>query len=219
MAGCCWDRYLSLSSAASTRQMSNRRTTRRVISLITFVVLIAYVGKFYCYETGLTLTASSCSDKNSVCNTVDVCITFAIQFITPFLVLLYFGIGTFLNVRRFSRQHQANVNIVVPVALRRTVTTKDQSILRVVLVQVGILIVCLLPVIIFRIYQLVPLPFVESASRRSLENFLFNMLLLLSNVDKVFSFYIYTLASSHFRKELKKLVRLIYRRIRVMPLI
>ena len=216
MVACCWDRYLSSSSGATTRCLSNVRTTRKVMCVITFVTLTVYIGKFYCYETGLTLI-SSCSNKDSLCNTVDVCITFSIQLIAPLVLLVYFGVGTFFNVRRFSRRQHTNSNTVVPRIPRRVITAKDRSVLRVVLLQVSILAICLSPLIIFRIYQLVPLPFVKSSMRLSVESFLFSMLLLLSNLDKVFSFYIHTLASSHFRKEFKRLLYSLYRRNVVLP--
>jgi hypothetical protein len=217
MVACCWDRYLSSSSVVTTRRLSNVRTTRQVMFVITFVILTVYICKLYCYEIGITLTASSCSNKDSLCNTVDVCITFSVQFIAPLVLLVHFGIATLFNVRRFSRRQHANLNTVVPVIPRRVITAKDQSVLRVVLVQVGLMVICLSPLIIFRIYQLVPLTFVKSSMRLSVESFLFSMLLLLSNIDKVFSFYIYTLASSHFRKEFKRLLYSLYRRNGVIP--
>ncbi|UJR29243.1 hypothetical protein I4U23_010457 [Adineta vaga] len=111
MVARCWDRYLSSSSSVETRNMSNMCTTWRSIVVITFVVLAVYLGKLYCYEIGLTIIASSCSNKNSLCDTADVCITFIIQFITPLVLSAYFGLRTFFNVRRISRRPRVILNM------------------------------------------------------------------------------------------------------------
>ncbi len=69
----------------------------------------------------------------------------------------------------------------------------------------------------YTIYQLVPIPFVKSDMHRSIESLIINMCTLVYTLDKAYSFYIYTLASGYFRKQLKQLTYSFFRRRRVMP--
>ena len=220
MIGASFDRYISSSTVVTTRLITNMRTTRRVMAVIVFFVSIIYIEVLVCYESGNTVTIAPCANKNTMCATVDACLGFIFQLISPLLLFIFFGLGTFFNIRRSAKLRHIHVSAVVPSALktqRKAAIANERAILRVVFVQVITFCICTLPNIATKIYQLIPVTYVKSDVRLSIENLVINMCTLLYTLDNAFSFYMYTLASGHFRKELKRLIYSYLRRHRIMP--
>ncbi|CAF4442963.1 unnamed protein product [Rotaria sp. Silwood2] len=206
MIGSCWDRYLSSSRNALTRRMSSLRNTRRTVLLITFFISVAYAQIFYCFEGNLTMAAAPCSPKNTQCSFIDTSLLFFIQFLTPPLMIFYFGINIYLNVRQLKHQRQIlNISISQTTQTRNNQRT-DRILLRMVFIQVTLLLMCSLPVFAFRLYTTLTLTTTKSVVRRSVENLIFNVTLMIYYFEKICSFYIYTITSHHFRKILWQLI-------------
>ncbi|CAF1454182.1 unnamed protein product [Rotaria sp. Silwood1] len=198
--GSCWDRYLSSSRNALTRRMSSLRNTRRTVLVITLCISFAYAQIFYCFEGGLTMAAAPCSAKNAPCSVIDTSLLFLIQFLTPPLMIFYFGINIYLNVHQLKHQRQ-----ILSISTTQTIQTRnnqrtDRILLRMVLIQVILLFMCSLPVFAFRLYTTLTLTTAKSSVRRSVENLIFNATLMIYYFEKVCSFYIYTITSRHFRQ-------------------
>ncbi|CAF1307178.1 unnamed protein product [Rotaria sp. Silwood1] len=220
MIGACFDRYISSSSVVTTRHISNMRTTRRIMAITTIVMLITYAEIFYCYESGNTMTIAPCANKNDICGNLDIALTFIVQLIPPFLLIMYFGMGTFFNIRKSSRLHRVEVSSVVSsisLATRRAKMANERAILRVVFIQVVIFWLCQLPYTAVKIYQLLTITTVKNNVRRSIENLVINMSILMYVLDKTYSFYIYTLSSGYYRKQLKRLIGSVFRKARIIP--
>ena len=201
MVGSCWDRYLSTSRNALTRHMSCVRNTRRTILVIVICISLVYGQVFYCFEGGRT-SGAPCSAKNSPCSVIDTTVLFFIQFITPLLLIFYFGISIVSNVRHL--KHQSRIATTSDTQHTKTRKTReaDRIILRMLLIQVTLLFICSLPVFVFRIYTTMTMTMFKSNTRRAVENLIFNATLMVYYAEKICSFYIYTMASRHFRNML-----------------
>lgn len=216
MVGSCYDRYLSSSIDATVRLRSNRRTTSRIIWIIIFVESIHYIQTLLCYDIRNGKVSVPCASKNTLCSIIEITTGFFFQFIAPLILLMYFGIRTFLNVKRRRRLHRLNNRSNACTTVSRVSIRNDQHILRVVFTQATICLICTLPLLSFGIYQLTYTTFIKSNLSRSVENLLFNLALLLYTFDKVCSFYISTLSSIYFRSEFKRIIYSSFRRSRVI---
>ncbi|CAF1140431.1 unnamed protein product [Adineta ricciae] len=195
--GSCWDRFLSSSRKACVRQMSSHRNSRRTILAITFCISVAYAQIFYCFDGPLVMAAAPCSAKNTPCTTIDTILLFFIQFFAPPLLIFCLGIKIYQNVHQMATisSHQQGHVLNKQKA--------DRSILKMIVFQVIVLLLCSLPIIVFRLYSTATMAISKSNLRRSIENLIFNATLMIFYCDKMCSFYIYTLTSYHFRKILK----------------
>jgi hypothetical protein len=179
-----------------------------------------YIEILVCYESGNTITIAPCANQNVMCGTIDACLDFIFQLITPLFLMIYFSLGTLFNIRQVARLGQAsNTSRVLRIsqATRKGKIANERAILRVVFIQVATFCTCALPIIATKIYQLVPVSGTKSDVRRSVENLVINMCTLMSVLDKGYSFYIYTLASAHLRKKLKQLIYSSFRSHQIIP--
>jgi hypothetical protein len=74
-----------------------------------------------------------------------------------------------------------------------------------------------MPFLAVKIYSNIPLSTMKSALQLSIERLVFNIALLFSLIDKIFSFYIYTLSSKYYRQELIKLTTRCWPQRRIAP--
>jgi hypothetical protein len=212
MVGCCADRFFASSPSAVVRRYSSIRTTHRIVLAITITLLLVYSPLLYCYDANLFQKPAPCYPQNSVCEMIDLTFYFIFQSIGPPVCILIFGIGTFIHIRQGRHVRQNITSMVtasaIPATSTNSTTTKKnkRSILSMVIVQVILYILCSLPLLAFKIYSNIPLSIIKSGVRLSVENLILHVTIVLSFVDKIFSFYIYTLASDYFRGELIKLV-------------
>ena len=217
--GSFWDRYLSSSRNALTRNMSSIRNARRTIWLITLFITIAYAQIFYCFEPTMTIGAAPCSAKNTQCSVVDTTLLFLVQFLTPPLLIFYFGRNIYSNVHQMRSQSQTRDTSSthgVPKRARRTNRT-DRMILRLVLVQGLLLLVFSSPNFIFRLYTTITLTTPKSSVRRAVENLIFNVTLMIFYFEKVCAFYTHVLTNRHFRNVLRQSLTILWRHHTVAP--
>jgi uncharacterized membrane protein len=122
--------------------------------------------------------------------------------------MLIFGIGTFIHIRQAQQIRQKPINgdaiATIPIQIINT-RKNNRNILPMLIVQITLYILCSLPLMVFKIYTNFPLSTIKNDMQLSVENLILNIAILLSFVDKIFSFYIYTLTSAYFRAEIFKL--------------
>jgi hypothetical protein len=212
MVGCFADRFLASSHSAVVRRYSSIRATHRTILAITIALLIVYSSILYCYDANQIQKPSPCYPQNRVCEMIDLTFYFIFQSIGPPVCILIFGIGTFIHIRQ-GRHVRENITNMVTVSVipvtstnTRNIKKDKRSILSMLIAQVILYIICSLPLLAFKIYSNIPLSIIKSDVRLSVENLIQNVGIGFSSVDKVFSFYIYTLSSVYFRGELVKLL-------------
>ena len=223
MVGCCADRFLSSSRNASVRRYSSMRTTGRIMLVVTIIIISAYSQVLYCYEANQFTKPAPCYMRNTVCNVVDIVYYFVFQSTGPPVLMLIFGIGTFIHIRqgRHAQQppsHIVSENASATVRVGQTKTkSNDRSILPLLFTQVTVYVICSIPLFASKVYSVVPQPIFKSDVRLAAENLILNISIWLSLVDKIFSFYIYTLTSKHFRHEFIKFITKCRRQHRIAP--
>ncbi|CAF1003135.1 unnamed protein product [Adineta steineri] len=215
MVGCCADRFFSSSLDARIRRFSNIRITKRMIFLLTFLICVGYSQVLYCYNSNLVGQLSVCNVIPNFCTVIDVMYYLLVQTVGPPILMITFGIGTYLHIkerRRLLLRLPVNTeltgrNAAIATNAENPERNSDKHILPMLTIQVIIYLVCSIPLLATKIYQMIPLSIVKSDVRIAGESLFFNLSVLFSLGDKVFSFYIYTLSSKFYRKELIKLVR------------
>jgi hypothetical protein len=208
MVGCCADRFFASSRCAVVRRYSSIRTARRIVLAITITLLLLYSPTLYCYDANQFQAPAPCYLQNSACEIIDITYNFIFQSIGPPVCMLIFGIGTFIHIRQGRNVRQDIMNMAtvnrIP-AKHRKMTRNNRSILSMLIVQVALCIICSLPLLALKIYSNIPSSIIKSDVRLAVENLILHVAVALSFVDKIFSFYIYTLSSDYFRGELVKL--------------
>jgi len=208
MVGCCADRFFSSSTSARIRRYHGTRTTGRIILAITIIILLVYSQVLFCYEANQFNKPAPCFLRSNVCNMVDIASYFIFQSFGPPICMLMFGIGTFIHIRQGQQIRQKPINLdaiaTIPIQIINT-RKNNRNILPMLIVQITLYILCSLPLMAFKIYSNLPLSTIKNDAQLSVENLFLNVAILLSFVDKIFSFYIYTLTSAYFRAEIIKL--------------
>jgi hypothetical protein len=223
MVGCCADRFYSSSRSAVVRRYSCMLMTRRIIIVTTTIIVVVYFQTLDCFEANQFYKSLPCNTLNDVCSVIDIVYYFIFQTVGPPVFMLIFGIGTFIHIRqgRHIQQRQMNMVVVNSTTAISTVTTKmrpnNQTILPLLFTQITIYILCSIPLLAIKIYLLISVSVVKNDVRRSAETLSLSMLIWFSLVDKIFSFYIYTLTSKYFRQEFIKLMTKYRRQRRVAP--
>ncbi|UJR24322.1 hypothetical protein I4U23_027289 [Adineta vaga] len=187
--------------------------TRRITITVIIIITCIFSPILYCYEINQFTKPVPCSAQNSVCSAIDIASYFIFQSVGPPVCMLIFGFGTLLHIRQGRRLKPEAItsiaaNVLSTVANNRINNQKtNQANIRLLFTQVVVYLLCSIPLFAIKIYMLIPLSIVRSDVRISVEALLLNITLWFSLVDKIFSFYIYTLSSKYFRQGLIKLVR------------
>jgi hypothetical protein len=223
MVACCADRFFSSSRSANVRSYSNIRWTSRIILAIIIILLILYSEVFYCYEANQFNKPAPCFPQNDACNAVDIVFYFIFQAIGPPVFMLIFGIGTFIHIRQGRQIRQQPTSAAetgtrtISSILTRKTRRNGEEILSMLTIQVILYLICSMPFFATKIYSIIPLSINKSALRLSVENLIVNITVFISFIDKIFSFYIYTLSSKYYRQELIKLVTRCWPKRRNVP--
>ncbi|UJR11460.1 hypothetical protein I4U23_015639 [Adineta vaga] len=218
MVMCCIDRFLSSSHDVNIRNYSNMRTTTRICLTIIIIILLIFSPSFYCFEANQFHKPTPCFTQNDICAMFDLIVYFIFQGIGPPILMFFFGFGTIKHIYHDRQDPQIlPARARFPSALGRKKKKISRELLRMITMQVTLYITFTMPFSLIKIYGSIPLPIIKSPLRLSIENFIANICLLATFVDKVFSFYIYTLSGKYYRKELRHLVTKIWHRHRVIP--
>ncbi len=223
MVACCVDRFFSSSRSAIVRSYSNIRLTGRITLVIIIIISIVYSPVLYCYEANQFNKPAPCFPQNNACNAFDITFYFIFQATGPPVFMLIFGIGTFIHIRqgRQIRQQPTSATDIGTRTISSTPTRKTErngrEILSMLTMQVILYLICSMPFFATKIYSILPLSTNLSDVQISVVNLIVNIAVLFSFVDKIFSFYIYTLSSKYYRQELIKLVTQCWPQRRIVP--
>ncbi|CAF0974800.1 unnamed protein product [Adineta ricciae] len=214
MAACCVDRFFSSSLNVGVRRYSNMRNAYRSILAITIFILLFWSEAFYCFDANQIGKPGPCYTRDNACAIFDTIFAYIFQAIGPPICMIIFGIGTFIHIHqgRRIRSTQMSIEMIETTNRRETsnigdVRGKNRSILRMLIGQLLLYIVCTMPLLIFKLYIALPLTIDKSNLRRSVENLILNISIFLQLIDKTFAFFIYTATSKYFRQEFIKLFK------------
>ena len=209
------DRFLSSCSTTHLREWSTVIITRRaslglvlIVSIIHFHILIWW-----------NIITSTGNDRICIMASVSYELFFSIFYIIstcllPPLLMIIFGIKTIINVRQIRRK-------VVPIQQstrsNQNLPNKDRQMIRMLLTQVPLAVLCILPFTMMNLYGTINPDVLKSPSNSPESSFFFlfsNITRLISYLNSVLGFYIYTFVSRTFRNEIYFLLERGIHRIR-----
>ncbi|CAF1674907.1 unnamed protein product, partial [Adineta ricciae] len=214
------DRWLSSCFNVTYRNRSTLKNAQRGIIFIVFISSVMEIQQLFCYEANLTYTPLKCYSKTVTCAILsDLSFAF-ISVLIPLSLMFIFGQMIISNVRRTQTvvRPATNINMtntntfVKSISMNHTRFKKekksDRRLLFMLLVQVLINFSCMIPFALSKLYSTFTRNILKSAFQITIENFIFNLLLLFSFIPSGLSFYLYTLTGGQvFRKALINVFR------------
>jgi uncharacterized membrane protein len=201
LAAACLDRYALSSTNVRLRRFANIYIARRVVTIIGLISIVFPVHDLVVYD----LRAGSCiivyGYTASLYNGIFTIINISVIPIYTMVICSFF-IRRNLAIKRARRQvnvsHQQKTNDREHLQRKR-----DQQALVMLFSQILVYIVLTVPYTICTIYNAISLNVQnKSADRVAIERFLLSLTGLIITLFPTSSFYLYTLTSNMFRKEL-----------------
>ena len=226
------DRWLLSSANANYRRFSTFINAQWCILLTTVLSIILYGPIFYCYEANLTNAPLKCYGKTDLCRYSNDFSYALLTIAIPIFIMMVFGLLTILNIRRSKTRVQTmsviEMNHTMPsidvtVSTTHPTTTKttklskrkiDRRLFIMLSIQIILLALFTLPQAVQKIYATLTANEVQTALKKAIDNFVFNLVLLLTYLANGMPFYIYTLSGGPlFRNALKHLIQNIGRKL------
>ena len=138
----------------------------------------------------------------------------------PPLLMVIFGFLTVKNVRQVqrTRRHSISRNAVITMVGRQyTIHSKDQQLIRMLLVDVLAFVICKCPATMFLIYQQITQYNEKSADEQMIEQTIYYLAFFLYSIENSIGCYTNILVSKTFRTELKGILLNIRRRCLHQP--
>jgi hypothetical protein len=206
-----FDRYSSSCQNINRRRWSTVRRAQIIIGVVTLFICVSYYHvSLYFHVKPLADGTLSCigeSSANGYRVFSDIYFLFTYCIIPPVLMTL-FGTLTIKNVQLSKRQIMSK-NKTVLLSTQR----KDRQLIRMLIIQIVIFIPLTLPVGIRKLYALFTASFVKSQLTLATDDFAHKFLTLESIIYHSFNFFLYTIVSSVFRKELKLIFKCRHNRV------
>ncbi|CAF0981956.1 unnamed protein product [Adineta steineri] len=191
------DRYF-LSTSNQHRFLSRSIALKMILFVCLFWMIICIHDIiFYDIQISLNGTERLCSNPSGSYSIFLSFYSILINGISMPLLMSIFGILTFYNLKRYRNRIHNNRIIILQ---RRK--KEEWSILRMLIIQLIFTISLSLPVTIYLCYNGLTQYYQKSFFRIFIENYIYNMSTLLQYINAAASFYIYSLTSRTFRKEL-----------------
>ncbi|CAF1367215.1 unnamed protein product [Didymodactylos carnosus] len=207
----CIDRYASSSEHVRIRNFSRLSVAYRLILIVTLIGCVIYTYIFHCYDSHVSNSPVVCyirTDTTFPCYIFDSVIFFALFSTIPPVGMTIFGALTFRNIRKMHSRRTEYLPSAGNAGNRSKTRQKlDLKILRMLFAQVLMLIVSTMPLSIYKVYSTATLYIIKTQMRRAIENLLYQIVLTLSNLNNVTTFYLYLLSGPIFRKELIQLFK------------
>ncbi|CAF1451856.1 unnamed protein product [Adineta ricciae] len=200
----CIDRYLHSSPEISSRRWSSLRTAKISVALVSIIIPISYSHMFIFYNliqlrrsTGIVVY--SCATQDPIYSTFINVWHLLMYSLCPSFLMLIFGCLTLKNIRFRDR--------AIPQNVRRATRRKRTDLLRMLLAQVIVIIICTGAFSVYQLYALFTSGLAKDSLRISQESAASKILAVLSYFPHSTSFYMFTLTGSIFRKEFVRVVR------------
>ncbi|CAF2660885.1 unnamed protein product [Rotaria sp. Silwood2] len=186
----CADRYASSSSSVRIRSFSQIKVSQRIICGILFLVCFIWTQMFVCFNGNSE--GVNCYPTTPFCNTFNNFNLLISYSLLPPVCMFILGWMTIRHVRHRPIHHPSNL--------------KDRQLTIMLIVQVLGVAFLSLPISIQKIYAEFTINQMKSSERIQIENFLATIVVLVALTNTSTSFYMFTLTSQVFRKELKPLL-------------
>ena len=206
LAAACFDRYALSSSSVRLRNLARVDIARRVIPVIICVWFVLPIHGPILYN----LTEGRCGIFNNRVGALYHSIfTTTLGCILPVFIMIVCAIFLYRNLILKQQRHQAiiihqqteNQNEVARLQRKR-----DRQVFRMLIIQVSVYMICITPLMIVYLYNGATLSLNKSVDQNAIEKLISYMAETIVYFFSVISFYLYTLVSKMFRKELKRLL-------------
>ncbi|CAF1065007.1 unnamed protein product [Adineta steineri] len=217
------DRFLCSSPSATVRGWSNLRVASRTIPLVIVIVALFYLYVPIQYENIQTIT--KCPPSQSTFPLFNGIWNLLIFSLGPSIVMLLFGLLTIRHVQRLGKrivpqniqvQNQTNSTSLPQEQLRHQKAT-DRQLLQMMLVQCIYFSLLATPISATYIYTALTINVVPDPLQLAKLSLLTNVTGLLSGTSACTSFYVFTLSSRLFRRELMQLFKCGWRPNQTIP--
>ncbi|CAF3553658.1 unnamed protein product [Rotaria sp. Silwood1] len=195
------DRYVM--SISNQHRFLSRRVALKMILLTCLFWMIICIHNIINYDIQI-----SSNGTNRICTnpsgTYSIFLSFysiLINGLSMPLLMTIFGLLTVRNLKRYYNQIHNSITIILE---RRK--KQEWLILRMILIQLIVNVILSLPITIYLCYSGLTQYIIKSSFRIFMENYIYNMLTILQYINAAASFYVYSLTSRIFRKELHYLI-------------
>ncbi|CAF3414489.1 unnamed protein product, partial [Rotaria sp. Silwood2] len=195
------DRYI-MSISNQHRFLSHRVALKMILLTCLFWMIICIHNIIY-YDIQISLNGTNriCSNSPGPYSTFLSFYSILINGLSMPLLMTIFGLLTVRNLKRY--RNQIHNSLIIILERRKK---QEWSILRMLLVQLIVNVILSLPITIYLFYSGLTQYFVKSLIRSFIENYIYNILTILQYLNAASSFYVYSLTSHIFRKELYSIV-------------
>ncbi|CAF1053526.1 unnamed protein product [Rotaria sp. Silwood1] len=206
------DRWLSSNISANQRKRSTLKNAQLGTILIVIFSTILEAQHLYCYEANLTNTPVKCYTKSVWCSFLSDLYLALLTILIPLVLMIIFGLMTIANITKSRSRLQPAARTMDGSTGHNTATTNfgqvtseqrktDRRLLIMLLAQISLIILLTIPLAIDKLYTTITQSVLKSPLRKTIESFIFNILILIYYMSCGMPFYIYTLSGgSIFRK-------------------
>ena len=199
------DRFVVSSKKLHLRRLSSIKQAWRCIVGVCLVSLLFWSESLYCFDANVIDAPIKCYAKSATCRIINDLSQVFVTTIIPSCLMLGFGLGTISHIRQTHLVHPTTHGGPTPMAITNRKT--DNSLARMLFLQVILLTVFNIPQAIQKLYLTHTFYQSKSANQKALENLLFAIVLLLTYVPNCLPFYLYTISGTVFRRTLFELIQ------------
>ncbi len=191
----CFDRYCSSSISVRRRSWCNKKIAKRLIIAAIILACVLYLHMAIFYRMNISGTSISCSTASSVYTVFYRIFYLVIYCLLPSACMGVLCILTLINIREQARRIRPTL-----VSGNNNLRRIDRQMMRMLFSQVLTQLLCILPHAIISILAL----FINTNS--TIYNFFSQIFILPLYVSYTTSFYVFTLSSRIYRKELIRII-------------
>jgi hypothetical protein len=198
----CIDGYLSSSSKANLRAFSSVKFARRFIGICALLLFIVYIHYLIYFEIGLApdpfgRLTPTCVARRGPYRTFVPLWNLIWYALLPSCVMVFFVSLTMANIRPTRWQIVPQNDQWQP--KRNRINTQ---LLKILFIQVVNIMLTILPFIVYRLRASLTSNYIKSQYEVAQDNFFLQVATVISLISHSISFYLFTLASTIFRREL-----------------
>ncbi|CAF1016389.1 unnamed protein product [Rotaria sp. Silwood1] len=216
------NRWASSCVNVNYRRMSTLKRSQQGTIIIILISFLLYLQMFYCYDANQINVPLQCYGKSILCRHLTDLTYGFISILCPLLFMFIFGIMTILNVRQSQRRTS---NFILKTIIqnnprifddqhKRLKKKSEHNLLLILFIQILLLTLLTLPQAIQKIYSTIIQKNSLNSLDKTIHDFIYSFVLLLSFIANGIPFYIYTLCGGIiFRRALYDLVNMIKNRV------
>ncbi|CAF1468050.1 unnamed protein product [Adineta steineri] len=213
------DRWLLSSNQRQRRQFSSLKNAQQGTIAIIILSSCLYCQVLYCYDANMISAPLHCYGKTIICRLVTDLTYALVTILCPLLIMCIFGLMTLSNIRRI-HSHRLSESELTETKENNRKTSKstnlqtrkrkriDRHLRHVLFIQIIFSTILTIPQVIEKLYTTLTMNQMKSSLNITIDEFIYNFVLLLTYLASGMPFYIYTLSGGNtFRNGLMELFK------------